>query len=77
MPDDQKIVAARRRPEESFDDLPVRSANADAEHVDPHAAAVGDVFNPWPRDLAEMERVWFGGDDGDRAHLEIIPLPDS
>ena len=75
MPDDQKLVAGRRRPEESLDDLPVRPAHADAEHVDQHPAAVGDVLDARLRDLAEMERAGFAGDDGDRTHLEIIPLP--
>ena len=68
MADDEVVVTLGSTAEDPLDDLPVRPTTADPEDPDEHAAAVRNILDARPPDLAEMERVGFAGDDGNASH---------
>jgi len=53
--DDEEVVTRRRRAEQGVDDLLVGPARPDADDIDEHPAAVGNVAHERSADLPEIE----------------------
>src|SRR5205085_9492750 len=70
---DEEVVARGRGAVFGRVDLLVGPVDADAQHPDLHAAAVGDVADGGLGDLAQVDRVRLTWMNGDCSHAASVP----